>query len=136
MSDAVARPVLQSRAMNGFLWVGLGGFIGAVARFKLSGLVLHHAANWKFPLATFVVNVSGCLAAGLLSGLIQKHDLLGPDMRLFLLTGLLGGFTTFSAFGLETAQLLQRNEPLVALLNVALSVGVGVTALWIGVKAA
>ncbi len=127
--------IFRSMNSGNFLLVGLGGFVGAVARFKLSGLVLHHTADWRFPLATFLVNVAGCVTAGVLAGLIQKHDLFNPDLRLFLFTGLLGGFTTFSAFGLETVQLLQRHEPLIALLNVALSVGVGVGALWLGMRA-
>ena len=111
--------------------VGLGGALGAIARWKLGGLVLHHWADWKFPLSTFMVNVLGCLIAGLLTGLVIKHDLFTPDTRLFLFTGLLGGFTTFSAFGLETVLLLRRGEHAIALTYVASSVMAGVIALWI-----
>ena len=95
--------------------VALGGALGALARWKLGGIVLHHTANWRFPLGTFVVNVVGCLVAGVLAGLVIKRDLFSADARLFLFTGLLGGFTTFSAFGVETASLLRRKDYATAL---------------------
>ncbi len=120
--------------MNSILWVGLGGAIGAVTRFKLGGWILHHAPDWKFPISTFVVNVFGCLVAGVLAGFVEKHDFFTPQMRLFLFTGLLGGFTTFSAFGLETVTLIQRHEFVWAAMNVTLSVLAGVVALGIGLK--
>jgi fluoride exporter len=120
--------------MKSLLLVGLGGCLGAVARYTLGGLVLHHSADWRFPLSTFVVNVSGCLLAGILAGLAEKHDFFTENMRLLLFTGILGGFTTFSAFGLETVYLLQRKEILFALLNAGLSVAAGVLALWVGLK--
>ena len=118
--------------MRHLLLVGLGGAIGAVARWKLGGAVLHHTADWKFPLSTFLVNCAGCLAAGVLAGLATKLDMFTPDARLFLFTGLLGGFTTFSAFGLETVTLLRRGEYVVAIAYALLSVVVGVAGLWLG----
>lgn len=111
--------------------VGIGGCIGAVARYTLGGFVLHRSVDWRFPLSTFVVNVVGCLVAGLLAGLAEKYDCFGPATRLFLFTGLLGGFTTFSAFGLETVYLLQRHELGMAALNICLSVLCGVGGLWV-----
>jgi fluoride exporter len=117
------------------LLVGLGGCIGAMARYKLSGLVLRHAETWKFPLGTFAVNISGCLAAGFLAGWAEKHSL-GTEVRLFLFAGLLGGYTTFSAFGLETFHLLQKREIFLAALNAAGGVLAGVLAVWLGMKAA
>lgn len=120
--------------MKNVLLVAIGGGLGAVARYKLGGLVLHHSPPWKFPLSTLAVNVSGCLVAGLLGGLIIRHDLFAADARLFLFTGLLGGYTTFSAFGVETVYLLQRHEPWLAALNVGLSALAGVFAVWLGMK--
>ncbi len=114
--------------------VGLGGFLGAIARYKLGGFILHRTEGWKFPLSTFVVNVIGCLVVGILAGLVEKHDFFNPTTRLFLFTGLLGGFTTFSAFGLETVFLLQRHDFLWAGLNVVLSVFVGILVLWLAIK--
>ena len=121
--------------MKAVLLVALGGAIGSVARYKLSGFVLHHTVDWRFPAGTFTVNVLGCLAAGVLAGLAEKHDMLSPDARVLLFTGLLGGFTTFSAFGLETMHLLKRGDLAIAAANVVLSVLAGLAALWIGMGA-
>src|SRR5688500_17117990 len=115
------------------IWiVAMGGAVGSVARYKLSGWVLHHTIAWRFPAGTFVVNVLGCLAAGIFAGLVAKHDFFSPEARLLLLTGVLGGFTTFSAFGLETMMLLKRGEVLIAGSNMLLSVAAGLLALWLG----
>lgn len=121
--------------MKAILLVALGGAIGSVARFKLSGLVLHHTIDWRFPAGTFAVNVIGCLIAGILAALAERHSFFDADMRLLLFTGLLGGFTTFSAFGLETVHLLKRGDVGVALANVLLSVACGLAALWLGMAA-
>ena len=118
--------------MKGFLLVAAGGAVGSVARYLLSGITLHHTIEWRFPLATFLVNVIGCLAVGILGGLVVKHDLFSPEIRLFLFTGLAGGFTTFSAFGLETFYLLRRHEVLVAGGYVISSVFLGILVLWLG----
>jgi CrcB protein len=122
--------------MKAILLVALGGAVGSVARYKLSGWMLHHTLDWRFPAGTFTVNVAGCLLAGVLAGLAEKHELLSADARLLLFTGLLGGFTTFSAFGLETMYLLRKGELLVAGSNVALSVAAGLLALWLGLGVA
>jgi CrcB protein len=118
--------------VKGILLVALGGAFGSVARYKLSGWVLHHTIDWKFPAGTFAVNVLGCLVAGVLAGVVEKHGVLSPETRLLLFTGVLGGFTTFSAFGLETMFLLKRGDILVAGLNIVLSVIAGLLALWLG----
>jgi fluoride exporter len=122
--------------MKGILLVALGGALGSVARYKLSGLVLQHAIDWRFPIGTFVVNVLGCLVAGILAALAERHEFFNADTRLLLFTGVLGGFTTFSAFGLETMFLLKRGEWLVAGSNIVLSVILGLAALWFGMWAA
>jgi CrcB protein len=118
--------------MKGILLVALGGALGSVARYKLSGYVLQHTMDWRFPAGTFAVNVLGCLVAGILAGFAEKQGMLSPDARLLLFTGILGGFTTFSAFGLETVFLLKRGEFAVAGSNIVLSVVAGLLALWIG----
>ena len=82
----------------------------------------------------FLINVSGCLIAGILAGLVEKHDFFNAEARLFLFTGLLGGFTTFSAFGLETVYLIHRQEYAIAFFYVLSSVAVGIAALWFGIK--
>ena len=118
--------------MKSILLVALGGAVGSVARYKISGYVLHHTIDWRFPAGTFAVNVLGCLVAGVLAGLAEKHDLLSADARLLLFTGLLGGFTTFSAFGLETMYLMRRGDFAIAGANIVLSVIAGLIALALG----
>ena len=120
--------------MKDFLLVAFGGALGAVARWMLSGAILHHAINWKFPLGTFIVNVTGCIAAGIVAGLITKHDMFSPAARLFLLTGVLGGFTTFSAFGVECMYLLRRGEYSIAALYVSLSIIAGLAGLMLAMR--
>ena len=118
--------------MKAILLVALGGAVGSVARFKASGFVLQHTIDWKFPAGTFVVNVAGCLAAGLLAGYAEKYSYFSAEARLLLFTGFLGGFTTFSAFGLETMHLLRRGDVAVAGLNIVFSVIAGLLALALG----
>src|SRR5688500_5169194 len=118
--------------MKELLIVGVGGGLGAIARFLLGAWVSHnHSPNMQFPLGTFLVNVLGCLVAGLLAGLAVRFLMFSQDVRLFLFTGLLGGFTTFSAFGLETVMLLRRGETGIAAWYVGLSVLGGIAVLWV-----
>jgi len=116
--------------LKAILLVAIGGALGSVSRFGLGSLVLQHTLDWKFPAGTFAVNVLGCLVAGLLAGLGQHCDFLTAEVRIFLFTGFLGGFTTFSAFGVETVALLERGDFAVAALYVASSVVGGIAALW------
>jgi crcB protein len=120
--------------MTNLLLVGGGGFIGAIARYALGGGVAHFAAQAKFPFSTFLVNLTGCFIIGILAGLSAKHELFSQEAKLFLFTGLLGGFTTFSAFGLETVVLLRRGESLIAAAYVGSSVMLGIAAVWLGIK--
>jgi CrcB protein len=121
--------------MQQVLLVGLGGCVGSIARYKLSGLVFHHTAHWTFPLGTFLVNVLGCVAAGFLAGLIERRDWFTPEARIFLFSGFLGGFTTFSAFGVDTVFLLRRGQTGVAMAYIVASVVCGIAALWLLMKA-
>lgn len=120
--------------MKGVLLVGIGGFLGSIARYSLGGWVLHMTVQHKFPFSTFAVNVIGCLSVGILAGFAEKHEMFGLEARLFLFTGLLGGFTTFSAFGLESLFLLRRGEPGIAAAYVAASVLLGLAAVWLGLR--
>ena len=120
--------------MKQALIVGVGGFIGSICRYKLGGIVLHHSTAWRFPLSTFTVNIVGCFVIGALAGLAEHRDLFSADARLFLFTGLLGGFTTFSAFGYEGVCLFRRGDFAVAATYAVLSVLVGFAAVWMGFK--
>ena len=116
------------------LIVALGGALGSVLRYKLGGFALHHTSAWDFPVSTFSVNVIGCFVIGLLAALVEHHDLFSPSVRLLLFTGLLGGFTTFSAFGYESIFLLRRGLFSVATSYVLLSVMCGLGAVLAGIK--
>lgn len=118
--------------MRDVLLVGLGGFAGSASRYLLGGLVLHLSGAHRFPFATLGVNVLGCLAIGLLAGLAETHHVLSPGTRLFLLTGVLGGFTTFSAFGYETYFLGREHAWAWAALNVVLHLVLALPAVWLG----
>ncbi|UVW30631.1 fluoride efflux transporter CrcB [Massilia sp. H6] len=121
--------------MKSVLLVAAGGAIGSVLRFKLSSWILQQTVIWRFPLGTFLVNVIGCCVMGLLAGFALRDSSFTPHARLFLMTGILGGFTTFSAFGLETFHLLRRDEVGVALIYVVLSLICSLLALWAGFSA-
>ena len=114
--------------------VGLGGFLGAVARYLVGQWLLPLTVAHRFPWPTFVVNVSGCLLIGILAGLVEKHGLFSPGLRLFLFTGLLGGYTTFSAFGLESIALLRRGDFALVALYATASVVLGLLAVWLGLR--
>ena len=115
--------------MMAWLMVALGGGLGACARYALSGLLLPYTVQEKFPWPTFSVNVLGCLLAGALFAIAEKHHIFSPNLRLFLFTGILGGFTTFSAFGLETFHLLRRGDYIIAGSYVTFSILCGLGAL-------
>jgi CrcB protein len=113
------------------LLIGTGGFLGALARYWLGG-VIHRAANTLFPLGTMAVNLIGCLLMGALMTLVLERSLVGPSGRLFLAIGFLGSFTTFSTFGFETVELLSDGQWFHAGLNVVAQVVLGLTAIAIG----
>lgn len=113
------------------LCVGAGGFIGAIARYGLSGLV-HRYYEGQFPYGTLFVNTLGCLLIGVMMSLVDERQLFGPEARSFLMIGLLGSFTTFSTFGYETVSLLETNQYRFALLSIAANVVVGIAAVYLG----
>ena len=118
--------------MRNLLLVAMGGAIGASARYLLGGWVMRLAHEPRFPWGTLVVNLLGCLVIGWLAGLMLDRGLFGPSFRLFVLIGILGGFTTFSSFGLETWTLLQDRQLSAACLNMALQLGGGLLAVAAG----
>jgi CrcB protein len=115
-------------------WVLLvvGGGIGSALRYALA-LGVDARVGLRFPLGTLAVNLCGCFAIGVFASLADLRGTISPSLRLFLVTGLLGGFTTFSAFGMETFQLLQDGRAAAALANAAGSVVLGVCAVAAGV---
>ena len=114
---------------------GAGGFAGAAARYLL-GIAVYRYLPGHFPYATFFINVSGCLAIGFLAVLADERFTLGPLARLFWMTGVLGGYTTFSTFGYETIVLLRQGNLVPAVVNVAGQVALGLAAFLAGAAAA
>lgn len=112
--------------------VGLGGSVGALARFGLSGLVHRFLPQTTFPLGTLAVNMLGCLAIGSIAGLAESRLAFGPELRAFVLIGILGSFTTFSTFGFETFAMLRDDEYLRAITNIGLQVVLGLALVWFG----
>ena len=111
--------------MNALL-VGVGGAVGSVARHGVNVAIARLSPARVTPLATMTVNLAGCLAIGILAGLVASERLtLTPGARAFVFAGVLGGFTTFSSFGLDTFTLAHGGRPGVAALNAAIQVGVG-----------
>ena len=98
--------------------VGAGGFIGSAMRFVVSSSVQRLVAPSLMPYGTLAVNVLGCLAIGILGGLAESRYALEPAQRLFLMAGILGGFTTFSAFALESLALFDDGAFMKAVFNV------------------
>ena len=111
--------------------VGLGGFIGTVARFLISRYFQVNITS-VFPWSTFIVNIVGCLLIGLIYGISEKGDVLSPEIRLFLTVGICGGFTTFSTFS-NDAFLLGRDQDWFRFaLYTSLSLFIGLLAVYIG----
>jgi CrcB protein len=115
--------------------VGAGGFLGSVLRYLISGWT-HTLLGERFPWGTLAVNVIGCFTIGGLAALAYEGQALGPDLRLFLFIGVLGGFTTFSAFGYETFSLMESGQLRAACGSAAAHLGLGVGAVWLGAVAA
>lgn len=113
------------------LLVALGGAVGSVLRYLVT-LIVARATPPTFPFGTFVVNLSGCIALGLLVGAAEQRALLSTGSRALLMVGVLGGFTTFSTFALENVVLLRSGDLLFAALNLCGQVCGGIVSLWAG----
>ena len=117
--------------MSKLFLIGLAGFVGTLSRYWLSGVVARRYGE-TFPLGTLVVNLTGCFLVGLLFYLLQERFVVNPTVRTVILIGLLGGFTTFSSFGLQTFTLLQDGEFGLAALNLTASNFIGLALVWVG----
>lgn len=112
--------------------IGAGGFVGAVLRYLVSGWVQYRSGSIIFPFGTMSVNMIGCLVIGFLTFLVESRSLFSPELRSFVLIGLLGAFTTFSTFGNETLGLIRDNRIDLATMNAGIQVVVGVGMVWLG----
>ncbi len=117
--------------MNKILLIGAGGFVGAIIRYWVGGYIQTLSKGAAFPYATLLINVTGCLVIGYLARL-ALHNMLSLEMRLLLISGFLGAYTTFSTFGNETVLLMQNNSSLLAYIYIAASIILGLGAVWLG----
>jgi len=117
--------------MKQILFVGLGGAVGSVLRYLTHIITMKYYAD-TFPLATFIVNVAGCFIAGLIFGLTTQQTTETENLKLLLITGFCGGFTTFSAFALENVKLMNSGNTTIAILYIVASVATGLLAVWMG----
>jgi fluoride exporter len=113
-----------------FLLVGLGGAIGSMLRY--AGGLLY--TNKSFPLTTFLINITGSFVIGMVIGVFVKNESSSHNWKLFLATGICGGFTTFSTFSFENLQLLQEGKIVLSSLYILGSIVIGITASLIGFK--
>ena len=116
-----------------YVWIALGSALGGVARYWLSGVVAQRFGE-AFPVGTLIVNVSGSFVIGFVAALTNPDGrvLLSVTARKFIMVGILGGYTTFSSFSLQTLSLARSGEWLYAGANVVLSVVVCLLAVWLG----
>lgn len=119
-----------------YLAVLVCGAVGTGLRYSLSTLIYSVVREPRFPYANLVINVSGCFLIGLLAELFEARVLVSPTIRVAALTGLLGGFTTFSSFSFETYALLRDGEVWRGILNASVSVLLGLAAVWLGIRLA
>ncbi|MBH0209315.1 MAG: fluoride efflux transporter CrcB [Nitrospira sp.] len=136
MSVHHASPIESEHTLRTLLLIGTGGFIGSILRYLLGTQVQQLSKSLQFPFGTLAVNLVGCVLVGFLAEIIGQRNIGSSDVRIFLIVGLLGGFTTFSAFGLETMGLLRNGEIWLALGNIVSHTLLGLIAVWLGYSAA
>lgn len=117
--------------MEKFVFIGLGGFFGSIARYGLTSFVQTKTES-HFPYGTMLVNILGCFFIGLFITLFQERIVVGQNIRLFLIIGILGGFTTFSSFSYDTFAMLKTGNILGAGLNAGISLFGCLIATWVG----
>jgi len=120
-----------------YMWLGLGGGMGAIARFWANGVISRHIGE-TFPLGTLVINVTGSFIIGLFAALTGPEGrwMVGPTFRTFFMAGICGGYTTFSSFSLQTLNLARDGEWLYAGVNAVASLACCLIAVWFGHLAA
>ena len=116
--------------LKNLLLVGLGGSIGSMLRYAVS----HFFRSSSFPIATLIVNIIGSLVIGIVIGIAAKDAGFSQNWKLFLTTGICGGFTTFSAFSAENLLMLQNGKYILSLVYICSSIVAGIAAAWLGFK--
>ncbi len=119
--------------MKDVLWVGAGGALGSVLRYLTSVFASRYFPGF-FPWGTFAVNILGCLAVGILLGFFAEKQTANVSLKLLLIPGFCGGYTTFSAFAAENVSLLQSGNPWIAAVYTISSIALGLLAVWVGMN--
>ena len=119
--------------MGALLFIGAGGALGAIARY-LTSTFAHSLAGVGFPFGTLLVNFVGCLLIGFLGAGFEAPTYVREEYRLAVVTGFLGGFTTFSAFGFETLALWNQGQKHLVVANILLNNGLALTGVWVGYR--
>jgi len=122
----------MERSMGTIVWIGMGGFVGAVLRYLLSGYIQNITKVTGFPYGTLTVNLVGSFIIGLIFYYFESNVSIDPQTRSFVLVGVLGAFTTFSTFSIETLDLLQGGQLIRALINMGAHGLLGLLAVWSG----
>jgi fluoride exporter len=122
----------RGNSVTNLLLVGVGGFIGSVARYLLSGYVQQSMKRTDFPYGILAVNLIGCFVIGLLAQYGESRGLFSEETRAFIFIGILGGFTTFSSFGNDTINLVRESLVMNALANIGANVILGLLAVLLG----
>jgi fluoride exporter len=112
--------------------IGIGGMLGAILRYLIGAQAQDYFRSVTFPFGTLVVNALGCLMIGVLSYFVESRGALTAETRMLLMTGLLGAFTTFSSFSLETVNLISSGQLVAGLANIAANNVLGLAAVWVG----
>ena len=120
--------------MKPILLVASGGAVGCLCRYLAGSIAMHRFGGALFPIGTFCINLLGCLLIGIVAGVTERLPAWNTELRLVLITGFLGGFTTFSAFGLETFRLVRDGELMMAMAYSAGSVVLGVLLVGLGLR--
>jgi CrcB protein len=122
---------VSKNTMLNTILIGLAGLTGTLLRYWLSGFVARQYGE-TFPWGTMTVNMIGCLVTGAVFNLTEERFLVNPTLRTVILIGLMGGFTTFSSYGLQTFTLLRDGEFGLATLNIGISNALGLLMVWTG----